>query len=65
MTPNIKEIGSVITQMQVLGMSQTGLSMNAPKFNQAAADIVKQGIQQKQDQRRFGIPTDNSNNKLL
>ena len=65
MTPNIREIGSVIKQMQVLGMSQTGPSINAPKFNQAAADIVMQGIQQKQNQRKFNIPKDDSSNKIL
>lgn len=56
MTPNIREIGNVVKQMQVLGMSQTGPSFNAPKFNQAAADIVKQGIEQKIEQRKFNSP---------
>lgn len=65
MTPNIREIGNVVKQMQVLGMSKTGPSINAPKFNQAAADIVKQGIQQKQDQRKFNIPKDEPDNKVL
>lgn len=64
MTPNIREIDSVIKQMQVLGMSQTGPSINAPKFNQAAADIVKQGIQQKQDNRKTNYPLQDNNKGL-
>ena len=44
MNPNIKEIGNVVKQMQVIGMTSNNPSMNAPKFNQAAADIVTQGI---------------------
>jgi hypothetical protein len=44
MNPNIREIGHVIKQMQVMGAAS-----NSPTFNQAAADIVKQGIQDKND----------------
>lgn len=51
MNPNIKEIGHVIKQMQVLGATS-----NAPTFNQAAADIVKQGIEQKREEQRFNSP---------
>lgn len=46
MNPNIREIGSVIKQMQVIG----GTS-RAPNFNQAAADIVKKGIEDKNNQK--------------
>lgn len=42
MNPNIKEIGNVIKQMQVIGATS-----RAPNFNQAAADIVKSGIEDK------------------
>lgn len=51
MNPNIKEIGHVIKQMQVLGASS-----NAPTFNQAAANIVKQGIDQKREEKRQASP---------
>jgi hypothetical protein len=46
MNPNIKEIGHVIKQMQVLGGSS-----KAPTFNQAAANIVKQGLDQKREEQ--------------
>lgn len=46
MNPNIREIGGIIKQMQVIG----GAS-KAPNFNQAAADIVKQGIEDKNNAR--------------
>jgi len=46
MNPNIKEIGHVIKQMQVLNATS-----NAPTFNQAAANIVKQGIEQKREEK--------------
>ena len=52
MNPNIKEIGHVIKQMQVLGASS-----NAPTFNQAAANIVKHGIEQKREERKQASPT--------
>jgi hypothetical protein len=48
MNPNIKEIGHVIKQMQVMGASS-----NAPTFNQAAANIVKQGIEQKREETKY------------
>jgi hypothetical protein len=51
MNPNIREIGSVIKQMQVVGATS-----RAPNFNQAAADIVKQGIQDKNDARMNYTP---------
>lgn len=58
MNPNIREIGNVIKQMQVVGGSSSNPSMtgNAPKYNQAAADIVKQGIDQKQAERKWSAP---------
>jgi hypothetical protein len=46
MNPNIKEIGHVIKQMQVIGATS-----NAPTYNQAAANIVKQGIEDKNNAR--------------
>ena len=46
MNPNIREIGNVIKHMQVVGASS-----RAPNFNQAAADIVKQGIEDKNNAR--------------
>jgi hypothetical protein len=64
MNPNIREIGNVIKQMQVIGGSSSNPSMNAPKFNQAAADIVKQGIDQKREERKWGVPF-NDNKKPL
>lgn len=51
MNPNIKEIGHVIKQMQVLGGSS-----KAPTFNQAAANIVKQGIDQKREEQKQNVP---------
>jgi hypothetical protein len=42
MNPNIREIGNVIKQMQVIGAVS-----NSPTYNQAAADIIKQGIEDK------------------
>ena len=64
MNPNIKEIGNVVKQMQVIGMASTSPSMNAPKFNQAAADIVKQGIDQKQADRKWATPFKDNNKPL-
>jgi hypothetical protein len=51
MNPNIKEIGNVIKQMQVVGAVS-----NSPTFNQAAADIVKQGIVDKTNARMNYTP---------
>lgn len=51
MNPNIREIGGIIKQMQVMGAVS-----NAPTFNQAAADIVKQGIQDKTTARQNYTP---------
>ena len=51
MNPNIKEIGHVIKQMQVLNVTS-----NAPTFNQAAANIVKQGIDQKREEKKQAAP---------
>lgn len=56
MNPNIKEIGNVVKQMQVIGMAS-----KAPNFNQAAADIVKQGIEQKLEQRKLSSPYKDNN----
>jgi hypothetical protein len=64
MNPNIKEIGNVVKQMQVIGMASNSPSMNAPKFNQAAADIVKQGIDQKQADRKWATPFKDNNKPL-
>ena len=46
MNPNIREIGNVVRQMQVMGAVS-----NSPTFNQAAADIIKQGIEDKTNAR--------------
>lgn len=51
MTPNIKEIGHVIKQMQVIGAVS-----NSPTFNQAAADIIKQGVIDKTNARMNYTP---------
>lgn len=51
MNPNIKEIGHVIKQMQVIGASS-----KSPTFNQAAANIVKQGIDQKMEEKKWSAP---------
>ncbi len=64
MNPNIREIGNVVKNMQVVGASMRGPNINAPQFNQAAADIVKQGIQQKvNSQTKFNMPHIGSDNK--
>lgn len=59
MNSNIKEIGSVVKQMQVIGMAS-----RAPSFNQAAADIVKQGIEQKLEQKKWSTPYKDNNKPL-
>ena len=66
MNPNIREIGNVIKQMQTLGGSSNSptVHINAPKFNQAAADIVKQGIDQKQAERKWSVPFKDNNKPL-
>lgn len=66
MNPNIREIGNVIKQMQVVGgvSANPSLTGNAPKFNQAAADIVKQGIDQRREEKKWSVPF-NDNNKPL
>jgi hypothetical protein len=51
MNPNIREIGNVVKQMQVVGGT-----MRAPNFNQAAADIVKQGVEDKNAARQNYTP---------
>jgi hypothetical protein len=51
MNPNIREIGHVIKQMQVIGAVS-----NSPSYNQAAADIIKQGIIDKTNARMNYTP---------
>ena len=51
MNPNIREIGNVIKQMQVIGAVS-----NSPTYNQAAADIVKQGVIDKNNARMNYTP---------
>lgn len=54
MNPNIKEIGNVVKQMQVVSGAMR--SANSPKYNQAAADIVKQGIEQTRQEKKWSTP---------
>jgi hypothetical protein len=51
MNPNIREIGNVIKQMQVIGAVS-----NSPTYNQAAADIVKRGVIDKNNARMNYTP---------
>ena len=51
MNPNIREIGNVIKQMQVIGAVS-----NSPTYNQAAADIIKQGVIDKTNARMNYTP---------
>lgn len=62
MNPNIKEIGNVIKQMQVVG--GTVRSPNLPEYNKAAADIVKQGIDQKREEKKWTVPVADNKNPL-
>lgn len=62
MNPNIREIGNVIKNMQVIGT--TNRAINAPQYNQAAADIVKQGIEQKIEQKKWSTPFKDNNKPL-
>lgn len=64
MTPNIREIGNVVKQMQVVAGTMRSPSSGAPQYNQAAADIVKQGIEQKQEQRKWSAPFKDNNKPL-
>lgn len=66
MNPNIREIGHVIKQMQVVGGSSPSptINVNAPKYNQAAADIVKQGIDQKRQDTKWSTPFKDNNKPL-
>lgn len=67
MNPNIREIGNVIKQMQVVGGASNApkIGQGAPQFNQAAADIVKQGINQKLEQKKWSVPFKDNNKPLF
>jgi len=65
MNPNIREINDIMKQMQVIGGSAdySNHICQVPQYNQAAADIVKLGIKQKQEQKMQNLQNTESEEK--